>query len=222
MLSGDAQSVVGFITPTELVRVDVASGVIEGLPPMPFGWTFSNIDGMSSDGRTVVVESLTAAQNSGVFVLDAGATEWRQIGFTTGGAPCGLVNCEDALMSDSGTTFAFEVSDDVNPEQAWAVTASGPTLVSATAGGGPGNGDSEVQDITPDGRYVLFDSTATDLQGGTGDTSGRLYIRDLQAGTTTLLPLLVVDAAAHAERRRPARRLQPRRRRSRPAVVVRC
>ena len=65
------------------MRVDVASGAVERLPPMPFGWTFNNIDGTSSDGRTVVVESLTAAQNSGVFVLDAGATEWRQIGFAT-------------------------------------------------------------------------------------------------------------------------------------------
>ena len=161
---------------------------------MPFGWTFSNIDGVSSDGRTVVVESLTAAQNSGVFVLDAGATEWRQIGFTTGVAPCGLVDCEDALISDSGTTVAFDVTDGINPEQAWAVTVSGPTLVSVTPGGAPGNGDSQVQDITPDGRYVLFDSNATDLHSGTPDTSDRLYIRDLQAGTTTLLPLLVVDA----------------------------
>ena len=96
-------------------------------------------------------------------------------------------------MSDSGTTIVFDVFDNVNPEQAWAVTPSGPTLVSATAGGGPGNNDSWVQDVTPDGRYVLFSSIATDLQGGVGDPAGRLYIRDLQAGTTTLLPLLVVD-----------------------------
>ena len=137
MLSGDAQSVVGLGSQTELVRVDVASGAIEPLPPMAFGWAFNLVDGTSSDGRTVVVESLTAAQNSGVFVLDPGATEWRQIGFTTGGAPCGLVDCFAAMMSDGGTTFAFSVSDDINPQQVWAVTASGPTLVSVTAGADP-------------------------------------------------------------------------------------
>ena len=109
-------------------------------------------------------------------MLDAGATEWRQIGFATSGDPCGLVDCEDTLISDSGTTIAFDVIDNVNPEQAWAVAASGPTLVSVTAGGAPGNGDSQVQDVTPEGRYVLFSSIATDLHGGvvtrpTGSTS---------------------------------------------------
>ena len=193
ILSGDAESVVGFTSPTELVRVDVVSGAVEPLPPMPFGWAFNFLDGTSSDGRAVVVDSLSASQESGMFVLDAGAAVWREIGFVVAGDPCPFVNCEDALISDSGTTVVFDVSDNVNPEQSWAVTASGPTLVSVTAGGGPGNGDSQVEDVTPDGRYVLFSSYATDLQGGTGDPSGRLYIRDLQAATTTLLPLLITD-----------------------------
>ncbi len=136
------------------------------------------------------------SQESGVFVLDAGAAAWREIGFVDAGDPCPFVDWYAAMMSDGGTTFAFAVSDGANPQQVWAVTASGPTLVSATAGGGPGNGDSEVQDITPDGRYLLFSSSATDLQGGTGSPSGRLYIRDLQAATTTLLPVLIVDSSA--------------------------
>ena len=148
----------------------------------------------NSDGRTIVVESLDAAQNSGVFVLDAGATEWRQIGFTTGGAPCGLVDCEDALISDSGTTIAFDVTDDINPEQAWAVAASGPTLVSVTPGARPATATARCRTSprkaatcsSPRSRRTC---TAALLTRPTGSTS-----RDLQAGTTTLLPLLVVDA----------------------------
>jgi len=194
ILSGDAQSVVGFRTPTELVRFDVASGVVEPLPAMPFGWTFNDIDGTSSDGRTVVAES-DSASATGIFVHDAGAAEWRQIGVTGSGGPCDFNSCFAAVMSDGGTTVAFDVADENPPQQVWAVTASGATLVSATAAGEPGNADSVALDVTPDGRYVLFLSNATDLQGGEGSPDGRLYIRDLQAGTTTMLPLLVDNQA---------------------------
>ena len=69
--------------------------------------------------------------------------------------------------------------------------AAGPELLSPTTSGGPStNGASHVRDISPDGRYVLFWSTAVDLQGGVGDPRGRLYVRDRAAGVTTLLPIV--------------------------------
>lgn len=43
---------------------------------------------------------------------------------------------------------------------------------------------SESPEITPDGRYVAFYSTATNLVSGV-TTSGEIYVRDLVAGTTT-------------------------------------
>ena len=60
------------------------------------------------------------------------------------------------------------------------------TLVSV--GAQPGNGfysdvGSDVPVITPDGRYVAFYSTATNLVPGT-DGTGNIYVRDLVAGTT--------------------------------------
>ena len=42
---------------------------------------------------------------------------------------------------------------------------------------------SESPEITPDGRYVAFYSTATNLVAGTTNT-GEIYVRDLMAGTT--------------------------------------
>ena len=42
---------------------------------------------------------------------------------------------------------------------------------------------SESPEITPDGRYVVFYSTATNLVPGVG-TAGEIYVRDLQAGNT--------------------------------------
>ncbi|MFO7699363.1 MAG: hypothetical protein R6W79_02005, partial [Acidimicrobiia bacterium] len=41
--------------------------------------------------------------------------------------------------------------------------------------------------ISGDGRYVLFDSAATNLDGPTVG-AGNLFVRDRQAGTTTMIP----------------------------------
>jgi hypothetical protein len=45
-------------------------------------------------------------------------------------------------------------------------------------------GASEPTAVTPDGRFVAFASTATNLVSGVG-LSGEVYVRDLQAGSTT-------------------------------------
>jgi hypothetical protein len=84
----------------------------------------------------------------------------------------------------------FDVSSGEDPAQVWAVTPGGPALVSASTSGGPANGANVTMDVTSDGRYVLFWSEATDLQGGVGDPAGRLYVRDLHAASTTLLPVV--------------------------------
>ncbi len=61
------------------------------------------------------------------------------------------------------------------------------TLVSVATGGGSGAGPSRGPSISGDGRYVVFDSGAPDLV--TGDTNGTYdaFVRDLVAGTTTLI-----------------------------------
>ncbi len=59
-------------------------------------------------------------------------------------------------------------------------------LVSVNAAGtGSGNRGSDSPSISPDGRFVAFVSTATDLVSGNPNQTGDVYVRDLQAGTTT-------------------------------------
>ncbi len=62
-------------------------------------------------------------------------------------------------------------------------------LVSRATGaaGAKGNLGSDSPVITPDGRYVVFQSQATTLDPGDRDTLLDVYVRDLQAGTTTLV-----------------------------------
>ncbi|WP_304608569.1 S-layer family protein [Inquilinus sp. Marseille-Q2685] len=59
------------------------------------------------------------------------------------------------------------------------------TLISTATGGTQGNNVSSVAAVTDDGRYVFFNSSATNLVGG--DTNGGLdvFMRDTQTGVTT-------------------------------------
>lgn len=57
-------------------------------------------------------------------------------------------------------------------------------LVSVTAAGFSGNGESRSPVMTPDGRYVAFVSAATNLVAGDTNQIPDVFVRDLQAGTT--------------------------------------
>src|SRR5205823_6247949 len=65
------------------------------------------------------------------------------------------------------------------------VPAGTTTLVSVNqAGTGGGNASSDHAVITPDGRYVFFDSNATNLVSGDNNNAPDVFRRDLFAGTT--------------------------------------
>ena len=67
------------------------------------------------------------------------------------------------------------------------VPAGTNILVSVAANGGPANGSSYDAVMTPDGRYVAFVSQATNLVAGDNNGSSDVFLRDLVAGTTTLI-----------------------------------
>lgn len=60
-------------------------------------------------------------------------------------------------------------------------------LVSMTAGGSGGDGASIGASITPDGRFVVFESAASDLVANDTNGATDVFARDLQADTTTLV-----------------------------------
>jgi Tol biopolymer transport system component len=76
-------------------------------------------------------------------------------------------------------------------------------LVSEDLGGSPAGGvglnrnPGSIEDVSPDGRYVVFTSSATDLVTGVTDTNNAadLFLGDRVAGTTAILS---VDAAGNA------------------------
>jgi hypothetical protein len=73
------------------------------------------------------------------------------------------------------------------------------TLVSINgAGTGSGNASSLGADITPDGRYVLFTSGASDLVAGDANTRRDVFVRDLQQQTTTLVSVNLAGTGSAA------------------------
>ena len=59
-------------------------------------------------------------------------------------------------------------------------------LVSVNTNGGFGNGSSGSAVLTPDGRYVAFVSSASNLVPGDSNGIQDIFVRDLQSGTTTI------------------------------------
>jgi hypothetical protein len=59
------------------------------------------------------------------------------------------------------------------------------TLVSSDASGNPGNKASSSPSISADGRFVSFDTKATNFAQGDGSGDTDIYVKDLQSGTIT-------------------------------------
>ncbi len=165
--------------------------------------------GISADGRYVVFESLAKNLSpddnkavDDVFVRDLFGTlgpTTALVSRATGPAGAGGDGLSgDASMSADGRYIAFDSeADNLSTEDDKAVVDvfvrdtvnKTTTLVSRATGaaGAPGNADSNFPFISPDGRYVAFQSDADNLSTEDNDAAGNVYVRDLQLATTTLV-----------------------------------
>jgi Tol biopolymer transport system component len=82
------------------------------------------------------------------------------------------------------------------PAAAQAVPAA-TARVSVATGGVQANGPSAAVAVTPDGRFVLFDSTATNLVPGDTNRRADVFVDDRRSGRTTRVSLGVADRQAN-------------------------
>src|SRR5437016_825414 len=66
----------------------------------------------------------------------------------------------------------------------WSAGAQTTERVSVTSGGTEGNGASLGSALSADGRFVAFDSAATDLVAGDTNGVSDVFVHDRQTGTT--------------------------------------
>ncbi|MBI5576780.1 MAG: hypothetical protein HY896_10520 [Deltaproteobacteria bacterium] len=155
-------------------RVSVAA---LGLPTQPDG--DSNKPSISGDGNFVAFQSLAtnlvAGDTNGiadVFLYNRAAGTTTRISGAAGGALFG--HC----VSDNGTRVAFESPPGGALRQIFVWTSPGPA-VAITAG----NGDSRISGISGNGRFVVFDSDATDLVAGDNNAVSDVFVYDMLTGT---------------------------------------
>jgi hypothetical protein len=173
-----------------------AAGSVSGL--VPAKGTSSDPD-VSSDGRFVAFDSdasnIVAGDTNGwrdVFVRDRLTGKAERVSISTSGKQGNSVSSGPSISADGRYVFFDSnasnlVSGDTN--DSWDVfvrdRVSGTTeRVSLSNTGKQGNDDGFGSLISPDGRYVLFDSYASNLVAG--DRHGYLdvFVRDLNTGRT--------------------------------------
>jgi len=136
---------------------------------------------ISADGRFVSFYSSAANLVAGdvngvadVFLYDRNADTTTRVSGASGGAVFGNA------VSDNGARVAFESPPGGALKQIFVWTSPGPaTAITA------GNGDSRVSGISGNGRFVVFDSDASNLVAGDNNGVTDVFVHDLTAGTTT-------------------------------------
>jgi Tol biopolymer transport system component len=159
---------------------------------------------ISGDGRYVVFESdadnLAPPANpafANIFVRDLVANTTRLISRAPGGGPGGDDDSRRPAISDDGNRVAFQSeagnlsAEDVDGVQDVFVRDRGIgtiALVSRAtgAGGAPSDASSDRAEISPSGRYVVYQGRGDGLSPDDVDTETNIFLRDLDESATAL------------------------------------
>jgi putative cell wall-binding protein/Tol biopolymer transport system component len=171
---------------------------------------------LSADGRTVVFQSLAddlvAADANGcsdVFVRDVDAGVTRRVSVSAGGGDADAASYAPSVSGDGRyVAFASAASDLVGDSTGTHVqvyvrdlVANETTRASVAAGGGETDGDASYPVISADGRYVAYESTASDVVPGVTGGPWRAYVYDRSSRHTTCASVgtggAVSDGDAH-------------------------
>ena len=177
----------------QTIRISVATGGQEGNGD-------SGAPAISNDGRFVAFESVASNLVTGdtnrrkdIFVHDRQSGQTTRVSVATGSQEGNGDSGSPAISSD-GRFAAFEstgsnlVTGDGNGRKDIFVhdRQSGETTrISVTTGGVEGNGDSGSPAISSDGRFVAFESVASNLVTGDGNGRKDIFVHDRQSGQTT-------------------------------------
>ena len=161
----------------------------------------SALSWMSPDGQFVVFSSAASDFVSGdngqlhldVFLRDRLSNTTTLVSANLNGTGGGNGDSRYGMASSNGQYVVFESdASDLVPGDTNGATdifvrdmvAGMTTLVSVATNGGPADGGSPDATMTPDGRYVVFISSANNLVAN--DTNGipDVFVRDLMAQTT--------------------------------------
>ena len=85
------------------------------------------------------------------------------------------------LLGSSGSVLAKRPKPPPEPEPV-PVPVGTTEIVSLASDGSPGNGNSHSQDMTPEGRYVVFSSSSSNLVPGDTNAESDIFVHDRTTG----------------------------------------
>jgi Tol biopolymer transport system component len=159
----------------------------------------SRFPAISADGRFVAFRSeaknLVPVDTNGaadIFVRDRLAANTTLVSVSTIGTQGGYSSNQPAISGDGRyvafTSFSAFVTDDTNSlDDVFLHDRKTLTTqrISVATGGAQADGASGTPAISADGRFVVFESSASNLVPGDTNKTADVFIRDLGAGTTT-------------------------------------
>jgi Tol biopolymer transport system component len=173
---------------------------------------------LSANGRYVAFSSFASNlvsgdtnQSSDIFVRDRSTGTTSRVSLATGGSQADGASGQPSISNDGRYVAFFSVAsnlvagDTSNVEVYIRDRQSGTTTrVSVGPNGIPANGDSSQPAISGNGRYVAFISRATNLGGMNSGAFLRVFLRDRQTGTTSLVSVNSLGEAANGPALEPS------------------
>lgn len=167
---------------------------------------------MTPDGRFVVYQSragdLVAGDGNGVgdvFIYDHNTGSTRMVSVSSAGA-IGNGESKNAVVSADGRYVVFEslatnlVTGDTSGSDVFLrdLVLGTTTLLSRNASGQLGNGASRNAAISADGRYVAFESDASNLVAGDGNAKSDVFVYEVATGSLTLVSVNASETGSGA------------------------
>lgn len=183
-----------------------------GTTPLASGNGYSDNPATSGDGRYTVFVSdatnLVANDTNGVrdvFIFDNQTLQARRLSLSAQGVQSNGASANPAISGDGRyVAFASDATNlvlgDTNGFTDIFVVDTLTGVIArenVTSTGVQANGSSFRPSISQDGRYVAFESTATNLSPQVSTPGTHIYLRDRQTGTTTLVSQSSAGAAGN-------------------------
>lgn len=184
------------------------------------GNLYSSSPSISADGQVVAFESeatdLIEGDTNGVsdiFVRNLAASTTARVSITNASQQATGGGSFSPVISANGRFVAFQsfatnlANNDTNNKAdlfLHDLQTHTTILISATADGSPANGDSYAPAISADGRYVAFQSQASNLVNGDTNNKADVFIRDVQTGQTALISAAADGAPANGNSDAPS------------------
>jgi len=158
----------------------------------------SFIPAISADGRYVAFSSLASNLVTGdgagrdIFLKDTQTGVTTRVSVDTGGGDANSSSFSPAISADGRYVSFHSAASDLVTVDGNGVedifvrdTQTGTTVrVSTDSSDTEANGQSILGQISADGRYMAFESTATNLVTGDGNTARDIFVKDTLTGTT--------------------------------------